>query len=230
MLLNYIQQRQKMLEETKNFYTTNGIHVYTKDKMMNDEVDIEKVAAKLESILPDHIRDGVEMIIVGAFDEFEERDLNAFYKDGALYVSNIQSDNEDLLDDLVHETAHSVEEQYGMELYADQKLKDEFSRKRIHLYHMLEKMGFNPRYGNFIETEYDEDFDKYLLHDIGYDKLSEILKGVMVTPYAATSLREYFATGFTEFYLYPDSHEYLKKTSPELYKKLVQLHKLDLDS
>ncbi len=73
----------------------------------------------------------------------------------------------------------------------------------------------------------DYDFDEYLLHDIGYDKLSEILKGIMVSPYSATSLREYFATGFTDFYLHPDSHNYLKKTSPELYRKLVMLHRLE---
>ena len=35
--------------------------------MMNDIVDLESVVAKLESLLPDHIRDGVEMVIVGEF-------------------------------------------------------------------------------------------------------------------------------------------------------------------
>jgi len=226
MLVDYIKQRQKMLEESNNFYTPSGIHVFTKDEMMNDLVDLETVISDLEAKLPDHIRDGVEMIIVGRFDEFEERDINAFYKDGALYVSNIQSDNGDLLDDLVHETAHSVEEQYGMEIYADQEIKDEFLRKRLHLYNMLWSMGFKAPREMFIDTEYDQEFDQFLLDDVGYDKLSEILKGIMVTPYAATCLREYFATGFTEFYLYPDSHNYLQKTSPELYKKLIQLHKL----
>jgi len=227
MLVDYIQQRQKMLEESNNFYTHSGIHVFTKDAMMNDLIDLESVIANLEAKLPEHIRDGIEMIVVGRFDEFEERDINAFYKDGALYVSNIQSDNDDLLDDLVHETAHSVEEQYGMEIYGDQELKDEFLRKRMHLYNVLWNMGFKAPREMFLDTEYDQEFDQFLLDDIGYDKLSEILKGIMVTPYAATSLREYFATGFTEFYLYPDSHNYLQKTSPELYKKLVQLHKLD---
>ena len=227
MLVDYIQQRQKMLEESNNFYTPNGIHVFTKDRMLNDLVDLDSVVSDLESKLPDHIRDGVEMIIIGHFDEFEERGINAFYKDGALYVSNVQSDNEDLLDDLVHETAHSVEEQYGREIYADQKLKDEFLRKRLHLYNILSKMGFKTPREMFFDVEYDKAFDKFLLQDIGYDKLSEILKGVMISPYAATSLREYFATAFTEFYLYPDSHGYIQKTSPELYKKLVQLHKLD---
>jgi len=80
-----------MLEESNNFYTPNGIHVFTKDAMMNDLVDLEAVIANLEAKLPEHIRDGVEMIIVGRFDEFEERDINAFYKDGALYVSNIRA-------------------------------------------------------------------------------------------------------------------------------------------
>ena len=69
--------------------------VYTslpKTQMMNDLVDLgQAVISNLEAKLPDHIRDGVEMIIIGRFDEFEERDINAFYKDGALYVSNIQS-------------------------------------------------------------------------------------------------------------------------------------------
>ena len=227
MLLNYIQKRQKMLEETNNFYTASGIHVFTKDDLVNDLVDLEEVISKLETLLPEHIRDGIEMVIVGQFDEFQERGINAFYKDGALYVSNYQSDNADLLDDLVHETAHSVEEQYGMDIYADQEIKDEFLRKRMHMYNVLWNMGFEPSEEDFLETEYDQDFDEYLHQDIGYDKLSEILKGIMVTPYAATSLREYFATGFTEFYLYPDSHNYLKKTSPELYKKLVQLHQAD---
>ena len=227
MLLDYIQQRQKMLEEKNNFYSSNGIHVYTKDGLMNDLVDLELVVSKLEAILPDHIRDGIEMVIVGQFDEFVERDINAFYKDGALYVSNYQTDNDDLLDDLVHETAHSVEEQYGMEIYGDQEVKDEFLRKRIHLYNMLWNMGFQPSQADFLEVEYDQDFDEYLLHTVGYDKLSEVLKGIMVSPYSATSLREYFATGFTDFYLHPDSHNYLKKTSPELYRKLVMLHRLE---
>jgi len=30
-----------MLEQSNNFYTPSGIHVYTKDEMMNDLVDLE---------------------------------------------------------------------------------------------------------------------------------------------------------------------------------------------
>jgi hypothetical protein len=117
-----------------------------------------------------------------------------------------------------------VEEQYGMEIYADQKIKNEFLRKREHLYNMLRKMNLATDKQRFMDTEYEQEFDEYLFDDVGYDRLSEILKGVVVTPYAMTSLREYFATAFTEFYFQPDSHGYIKKVSPELYRKLVMLH------
>ena len=216
-----------MLEENTDFYTPAGIQVFTKDQMINDSISVESAIAKYESKLPDHIRNEVEMIIVGHFDEFEERDINAFYKDGALYVSNFQSNNDDLLDDLVHETAHSLEEAYGFEIYGDEKIKQEFLSKRINLYHLLRDIGFKIQKRLFTDLEYNQEFDEFLLQDVGYDRLSGILKGVFVSPYAATSLREYFATAFTEFYLYPDSHNYLQKVSPEVYKKLVLLHKLD---
>lgn len=224
MLLDYIKNKQLMLEKQNNFYTPSGIQVFTRDPLVNDDVDMDSVVARFESLLPDHIRDEVEMIIVGYFDEFEERDINAFYKDGALYVSNFQSDGDDLLDDLVHETAHSLEDAQGHFIYGDRKLEKEFLRKREHLYNLLWEMGFKAPRDMFMDTEYDQEFDEFLHQDVGYDKLSGVLKGVFVTPYAATSLREYFATAFTEFYLYPDSHGYLRKVSPELYKKLAQLH------
>ena len=227
MLTTYIQNRQQMLEASGNFYTSSGIQVFTKDEIVNNLVDMESVISKFESKLPAHVRDNVEMIIVGEFDEFQDRGINAFYKDSALYVSNIQTDNNDLLDDLVHETAHSIEEAYGYEIYADEKIKNEFLKKRLYLYEVLWNMGFKVPKEVFLDTEYSKEFDMFLLQDVGYDKLSEIGKGIFISPYAATSLREYFATAFTEFYLYPNSHGYLRKVAPEVYKKLTALHVLD---
>ena len=227
MLVDYIQNRQQMLESTGNFYTPSGIQVFTKDQIVNNLVDMESVIAKFESMLPSHVRDNVEMIIVGKFDEFEERGIHAFYKDGALHISNFQSDNDDMLDDLVHEPAHSIEEAYGYEIYADEKIKNEFLRKRFYLYDVLWNMGFKVPREVFMEVEYNQEFDMFLLQDVGYDKLAEVAKGVFISPYAATSLREYFATAFTDFYMYPDSHGYLQKVSPEVYKKLTALHLLD---
>ena len=57
---------------------------------------------------------------------------------------------------------------------------------------------------------------------VGYGKLSPLIQGVFITPYAATSIREYFATMFTEFYL-DSNHEFIKKVSPAVYEKILML-------
>jgi|TARA_Y100000034_G_scaffold127949_1_gene181700 hypothetical protein len=205
-----------------SFYTPTGIHVYFKDRMMNDKVDVENVISKVESTVPSHLLSEVEMIIVGWFEEFEKRKLNAFYKDGTLYISNVQDDEEDMYDDIVHEVAHSLESALGYEIYSDQKIKDEFLRKRKYMYDILWNKGYKTPLGVYMNPEYDEEFDMFLYKKIGYDKLFQLLKGLFITPYAATSLREYYATGFTEFYL-DSNHNFFKKVSPELYKKILLL-------
>ena len=58
----------------------------------------------------------------------------------------------------------------------------------------------------------------FLHQKVGYDKLSSVIQGLFISPYAATSLREYFATGFTDFYMDSD-HKYLKTVSPQSYMK-----------
>ena len=222
MLKEYIQQQQKrMLEQQADFYTSTGLHVFFKDPVEN--VDVEKVIAKVESSVPLHLLSEVEMIIIGWFDEFEERNLNAFYDGGTLYISNIQDDFMDMYDDIVHEISHSLEEPHGYFLYGDKKIENEFLRKRKYIHDILWKMGYKIPLSVFMDSEYNEELDMFLYKKIGYDKLSTIAAGVFITPYAITSLREYYATGFTDFFVHPHEHGFLQKVSPELYKKLVLL-------
>ena len=112
----------------------------------------------------------------------------------------------------------------GFEIYGDKKIEDEFLRKRKYLHDILWKMGHKIPLSVFMETEYNEDLDLFLYEKIGYEKLSSIVQGIFLSAYAPTSLREYFATGFAEYYL-DSNHEYLKKVSPQLYKKLILLNK-----
>ena len=224
MLQNYIQRRQnELLESVNDFYTSSGIHVFFKEPIQNKDIDVEEVVNKIESKIPLHLLSEVEMIIVGWFDEFEERGINAFYDGGTLYISHIQNDAADIYDDLVHEISHSLEEPHGYFLYGDKKIEQEFLRKREYVHDILWKMGIKIPKTVFMNTEYDKEFDMLLYQKIGYDKLSAIMTGIFITPYAATSLREYFATGFTEFYTHPDAHDFLKKVSPQLYKKIISL-------
>ena len=50
---------------------------------------------------------------------------------------------------------------------------------------------------------------------------------LFLDPYSITSLREYFATGFEEYYL--ENRLYLKDLSPYVYKKLFLLNDNDLE-
>jgi len=223
MMRSYVIQKQKQIVEMQgNFYTPTGIHVYFKDQLNNHRVDVERVVNKVENRIPEHLLSNVEMIIIGHFDEFTERGINAFYKDSALYISPDQDNDGDLYDDVIHEIAHSVEESYGEFIYGDARVRDEFLRKREHIYNILWKMGHKAHRDMFMNVEFDKEFDDFLHKTVGYDKLSTFMAGVFISPYAATDLREYFGVGFTEFYL-DSNHNFFKKVSPELYNKIKLL-------
>jgi len=214
--------RKNQQANNQDFYTSRGLHVYFKDDVIGTDLDIEKIVGKIEASIPHHLLEEVDMIIFGHFDEFKERDINAFYDSGALYISNVQYDAEDLYNNIIHEISHSLESAYGYQIYSDEKIKDEFLRKRKYLHDILWKSGFKAPESTFMNVEYDQEFDMFLYEDVGYDNLSKLLQGIFISPYAATSLSEYFATGFADFYLYPNNNT-LKSVSPQLYKKLLLL-------
>jgi hypothetical protein len=59
-----------------------------------------------------------------------EKGVNALYEDGAIYITNNQTDEMDMIDDIVHELAHSVENNFPDVIYGDGKLEAEFLRKK----------------------------------------------------------------------------------------------------
>ena len=225
MLLDYIRQRQKMLKESNNFYTANGIHVFTKDQMMNDIVDLESVVAKLESLLPDHIRDGVEMVIVGEFDEFIERDINAFYDSGAIFITNEQDDDQDMIDDIIHEIAHAVEERYNDFIYSDSSIEREFMAKRETLFNLCQSYDLHPPKSMLVNSDFDQVIDDYLYLEVGYDVINDLVNGLFISAYAATSLSEYYARTFEEWVF--GHRDQVRKLSPALYNIFEDLFEED---
>ena len=213
------QQNKKI-----DFYTPYGLHVYFKDEMLDDTIDVESAVSKYESVIPQHLLPNIEMIVFGDFEEFHERGINAFYDSSTIYISNIQDDEKDILDDLIHELSHAVEEQYGYQIYGDRKIHDEFLNKRMHLYKILWEMGYKAPKVFFQNVEFDREFDEFLHETVGYETLSNAIRGLFISPYAATSLREYFATAFTDFYMDPN-HKYLRTVSPTVYEKILMLQK-----
>ena len=159
------------------------------------------------------------MVYIGTFDMFIKRQVEAVYEDGAIYVFNEQLTSEDFVESIGHEIAHALEAQMPEEIYGDHRLEAEFVGKRRRLRDVLVAHGYQYTEGSFLDSEYREAFDQFLYKDVGYPVLTSLTSGLFMSPYAATSLREYFANGFEWFFLKGEK-TFLKKISPMLYYKL----------
>ena len=215
-----VESTNKTLLERKEYTVFNSINLYIKDAFTED-IDLTRVIQKLESSVPRSLTTNIDMIIVGQFDFLLDREVTALYKDAAIYVSNEQVTEDGLLEDLIHEFAHATESKFGNEIYADNTLQQEFLGKRIRLlsmlrYHQELPDGINKN--DFVNMEFSNKFDMFLYRHLGYDKLKNYISGLFMSPYGATSLREYFANSFEEYYM--GDRSYLKKVSPVVYSKI----------
>ena len=221
-LRQYVKESAQDAKNKQTEYHIFGdIYVFIKDPVTSG-INISRVLRQVEETVPAFLAQGVESIFVGQFKEIEEREVDALYLNGTIFLTNEQDSEEDMFDDIVHEFAHSIEEWAGMEIYGDSTIKYEFLAKREILYKQLSQLGYKNLYlRDFLDTEYSKKFDFFLYKSVGYDKLEVITVGLFPTPYSATSIREYFAMGFEE-YLFGNRRN-LKEVSPSLYIKIDQL-------
>jgi hypothetical protein len=216
-LENYIKKSHEDSIKKRKHIEYDNIHVLIKDPLSAD-FDIDYVFNKIVTLIPDYLLSNVDTVYIGQFEEFIERDINAMYKDGALYTTNMQDNEEDMIDDIVHEIAHSIEEFAGKDLYGDGRVRNEFLGKRQKLYYLLKEEGYNVNLDEFLNITYDKDFDMFLYQDLGYELITNVTMGLFPSPYSVTSLREYFAIGFEHYYL--KDRKYIKNISPILFEKL----------
>ena len=181
-------------------------------------VDIPVFCQEVEEILPDRLLRNVEAVYIGIFSDLKNK--NAAYSNGAIYMTCLEPTNFDMLENFIHETAHSLEDTFGWQIYDDSLIK-EFAGKRERLYQLLKASGFPVNHLLFKQTEYNKKFDEYLAFDIGYADLAAYTMGLFATPYGATSIQEYFANGFERYFL--DNPLTILKTSPVLYQKIESI-------
>ena len=191
------------------YYLNSEIPVWTEDPL-SDTVNLKQVLEKVESLIPSAFLKYVQAVRIGMFDEMIERSVNALYKDGVLYITNIQDNNQDIINSDI--------------IYDDGEIQQEFIGKRKRLYNLLKSEGFDVIIEQFLKPEYDEDFDMFLFQDIGYPVLSTIADGLFLSPYSITSINEYFAIGFESFYI--DKSPYLKRMCPQLSNKIEYLDEM----
>jgi hypothetical protein len=217
MMKNYIQQNQK---KNKDF-TISNIEVLIKD-LPPSNISVENVVNRMLQLVPRKLLTNVKYIKVGQFQNLEKREIQAMYKDSTLYLTNAQIDEADMLDDMVHEVAHSVEEIFNSQIYGDKKIQNEFVSKREKLWTRLKDKEFHYPLDSFLDINFDRELDVFLHKKVGYDLLSMMTYDLFFSSYGSVSIREYFANGFEAFFLREETYR-LKKISPYLYQKLKEL-------
>ncbi len=222
--MNWLKESFARSNNLRNHYKVHEVDIFIKDALPK-HIDVDIVFSYISKSIPSIFFKGVDIIYIGQFDIFKKRQINAVFEDGAIYVTNNQDNGQDLIDDIVHEVAHSVEERYRDMIYGDNILKKEFLGKRNRLYWILQTHDYKP-YAKIQNTyHYDKDIDMYFYKDVGYEAMWNIIAGLFPTPYSATSLREYFAIGFEEFYI--GDRAAIKKNCPYLFSKLSELDFLE---
>jgi len=222
---NFIKESAQRSRKSLGEYPFGNGYAFVKDPLP-DNVNIESVLDTISRLIPARLMFAVDTILIGDFEELKSKNINAMLKDGAIYVSNDQDDEEDMVDDIIHEIAHSVEEENAYFLYAqDQNLVIEFTNKRKTFQRLLTDIGVDVSGYDFGEIEYDLEFDQFLFREVGYEVLESLVNGLFPNAYSPTSIREYFASGFEEYFL--GDRNYLKKVSPVLYRKIKEILKDD---
>jgi hypothetical protein len=213
----WIEESAARGKRLKDQFNMNGVDVFIKDPLP-DHIDAGFVFDYVAARVPFYLLSNVEVIYVGMFPEMKERQINAFFENDAIYVTNDQEDEMDIIEDIVHEISHAVEQKLGDLIYGDGMFQKEFMSKRARLSSLLSQKFNVPSDFNF-NIDYDKSIDDFLFRDVGYDVLNQVCPNIFLSGYAATSISEYWAIGFEEMFL--GDREKIKSMCPVLWNRLA---------
>ena len=205
----------------RDHFSLSGIDVFIKDQLPK-EIDTSFVFEYIRSRIPFFFMSGIDVVYIGQFPKMKERDINAYFEDGAIYVTNDQDDEMDMIEDIIHEIAHAVESNHQQFIYSTGAIQREFVAKRARLNDLLSQKFNVPKDFN-TNFEYDKDIDDFLYKDVGYDVLNQICVNIFPSAYAITSLSEYWAKGFEELFI--GEITALRDICPVLFRTLIILLK-----
>ena len=213
----------KSKKQKREFLLFGRIMIFIQDPLISDTVNFDEIIKDLERFVPSHLFDGIDIIYVGHQQELIDRELEALYDSGAIYITNTLSENVDYIENIIHESAHALEETYGMFIYGDGKIQREFVGKRERLFHIIKAQGYDIAGLNYLNPEFQQEMDDFLYKELGYDNLNYLINGLFLNPYAVTSVGEYFSSGMEKYILDGVKREQIANFSPELTKKIEEL-------
>jgi len=200
-------------------FSWRGIEIFIHEQFLEKTISMKTVLDMVSKEVPMHLFRGLDAIYVGNFDFLHDRSLNALFKDGAIFLANSSTSEDDIADDIVHELAHLAEREFADLIYGSGEIKREFLQKREALHFMIKDEGYDISLSYFLDTEYNKNFDMFLYQEVGYPTLSMLTVNLFYSPYGATSLREYFANCF-EGYFWDKDISRIEELSPRVFDKL----------
>ena len=102
---------------------------------VHGETDIPLFCIQAEELIGPSLLSDVDVVYIGSFKELGDR--NAAFMNGAIYMTSAEPTTFDMLENFLHEVAHSLETKYSWQIYDDQ-LVNEFKHKRKRLQQILE--------------------------------------------------------------------------------------------
>ena len=170
----WIQESIKRGNKMRDHFSLSGVDVFIKDPLP-ETIDVAFIFDYIGSRIPFFFLTGVDIIYIGSFPKMKEREVNAYFEDGAIYVTNKQDDEMDMIEDIIHEIAHAVENNHQEFIYSTGVLQREFISKRRRIGNLLSQKFTVP--SDFeVNFDYDKDIDRFLYKDVGYDNLSSIIR------------------------------------------------------
>ena len=222
-MIDYIKESNKKAQD-RNEYMLFNVPVYVINKFPSN-IKINNILDSVKDIINKKYLDGLETIYIGDFKDLNRRDIQSMLKDDAIWISSNNVKNvitEPLVvENIIHEIAHLVEEKYQSQIYGDGKLEREYNSKKNRLFHLLKNEGYDIDLGLFFSDDMLKEFDNFLYKVVGYDKISLLTAGLFLSPYSITTVREYFATGMLDYLT--DNESYMKEISPVLYSKIKNI-------
>ena len=215
----------KSLNERKEYYLYD-VPVYILNSFPG-HININNILEKIKERIPYEFLIGLDGIYVGEFDELKDRKIQAMFKEGAIYLSSYKEfpdvTEDSIVEDITHELAHMLEDNAYFDIYHGGNIEKEYIGKKKRLVDLLRSndISFAGMGRLFFSEDYVDELDDFLFNNLGYDNLSTLTPGLFISPYAVTSIREYFATGFEEYISGNRTH--LKEISPALYNKIESL-------
>ena len=144
-MIKYIKESHRKSQDRKE-YMLFDVPVYVINKFPSN-IDINDILSNLKKSINKNYINGLEAIYIGDFEDLNRRNIQSMFKDGAFWISSNNIKNfitePIVVENIIHEIAHLLEENFPNLIYGDGRLEKEYNSKKERLYQILKNENYN---------------------------------------------------------------------------------------